>query len=103
MNNSEKYFFSDFTLNHYTGILNVVKLVSEPIFYSEITKDKSEILWRHDVDLSLERALDLAKIEAIEGIKATYFILLHSEFYSPFEKKSAQIIRQILELGHKIG
>ncbi len=103
MNNSEKYHFPDFTQSHYAELLKVVKLISEPIFYSEITKDENVILWRHDVDLSLDRALDLAKIESQEGIRATYFILLHSEFYSPFEKKAAQIIRQIIELGHKIG
>jgi len=58
---------------------------------------------RHDVDMSPERALALAKIEAEEGIRATYTILLTGEFYSPFEKQVRNQISQIAELGHDIG
>ena len=51
------------------------------------TKTKSpHILWRHDVDFSIHRASSLAKIENELGVKATYFLKLHSEFYNLFEK-----------------
>ncbi len=38
------------------------------------------MLWRHDVDHSLNRAYRLAEIEEEFGIKATYFIHIQSGF-----------------------
>ena len=55
------------------------------------------------MDFSMHRALKMAQIEAEEGIRATYFILLHSEFYNLFEKEVTQLLNRIIELGHDIG
>jgi hypothetical protein len=45
----------------------------------------------------------LAKIEAGEGIKTTYFFHFHSEFYNVLEKDVVKCIFQIIEYGHNIG
>lgn len=63
---------------------------------------KAAIL-RHDVDMSLEKAEEMAKIESERGIKATYYVLLCSDFYNIFSKKSLGYIQNILHLGHEIG
>ncbi len=49
---------------------------------------KRYLILRHDVDFSVDRALELAKIENNYGISSTYFFLLHSDFYNIFEKDS---------------
>jgi peptidoglycan/xylan/chitin deacetylase (PgdA/CDA1 family) len=58
---------------------------------------------RHDIDMSLEKAYRFALIENELGIKASYFIHLHSEYYHFFERDSAQIILKIKELGHNLA
>ena len=61
------------------------------------------VLWRHDIDFSVHRALALAEIEAEEGVHATYFVYLHSSFYNAFEAEIAVRVRAILEAGHELG
>lgn len=96
----------DFSLKHYFDVL--VSLKNEYIIgtlgeYKKLQKHKKFIILRHDVDFSLEYALELAKKEAENKIKSTYFILFNGEYYNPFDKKNSKIIREIINLGHEIG
>ena len=61
------------------------------------------ILLRHDVDLSLEAALLMAKLEKSLGIKATYFFLLYNNYYNPLSPNGRRIIKEIDSLGHEVG
>ena len=103
MNNSEKYHFSDFTLSHYKLILN--KLKENHIFssYDDFDVKSRFVLKRHDVDFCLNNALKMAKIEFSLGVKSTYFLMLHCEFYNLLEFKNIEIIKEIKKLGHDIG
>jgi len=97
------YNIEDFTEQHYEDILKSIKREGYiPIFYNEKYMSKS-VLLRHDIDFSPHRALALSKIEKKQGIKATYFLLLSSEFYNIFERKIKNIIASILNNGHEIG
>ena len=64
---------------------------------------KKSVLWRHDIDFSLGMAEKIARIESNEGVKSTYFILLHGEFYNLLEKESSEVLLRIIKLGHDIG
>ena len=102
--NSTKYNFKDFTLNHYKEILSSLKTSHEFIsFDAVINSSKNFVLNRHDVDYSVENALKIAQIENKFDAKSTYFIMLHSEFYSFLEKKNLVLIKEINRLGHDIG
>ena len=72
----------DFTLDHYRELLRLAKSKYDIASYDDPSFSNNSLLWRHDVDLSLERSLILAKIENEEGFKATYFVNPHSEFYN---------------------
>ena len=61
------------------------------------------VLWRHDLDFSVHRALALARIEAEEGTHSTHFVLLHSAFYNALEAEVAGRIREIVSLGHDLA
>ena len=65
-----KYNFSDFTESHYNLLLKTAK--KNYTFESFGTKSvKSHIILRHDVDLSVHRALALAKLEKKHNVKST--------------------------------
>lgn len=61
------------------------------------------VLWRHDIDVSPQRALALATIEAEEGVSASYFVLLRSAFYNALEADTVRCLRSIAALGHDVG
>ena len=62
-----------------------------------------DVLLRHDVDLSVDKALATARIEADRGIRATYCFLLGSALYNPFDRDRREKIRAIQALGHEIA
>jgi len=99
---SSKYYFSDFTLDNYKRILSIASRNYSFRFFNEEFIDKSIIL-RHDLEFSIPTALKMAQIEAEFGIKATYFVQLHSEFYNTLERASIISIKEISNLGHQIG
>lgn len=95
-----------FTLNHYKEHLQATAALY-PFVGFEIL-DQGELpnrfaILRHDIDMSPRQALALAEIEASLGIRATYTILLTGEFYSPFERKTRDMLRHIVDLGHDLG
>ena len=65
--------------------------------------DGPHVLWRHDVDYSMHRAVALARLEAEAGARATYFVTLHSDLYNVLEPAVHARAREIAALGHWIG
>jgi hypothetical protein len=102
MKNIEKYHFEDFTLCNYRKLLILASNKYTFHFFNEDYVKRSIIL-RHDLEFSVPIALEMAQIEADLGIKATYFIQLHSEFYNALEKATIKSILEIRKLGHQIG
>lgn len=62
-----------------------------------------DVLLRHDVDLSPERAVRMAEIEREFGMSATYFFLLGSPMYNPFHGPVREAIAEIESMGHDVG
>jgi hypothetical protein len=83
--------------------LHLAKSNYKFIGYREIGAVERFVLWRHDCDFSLNRSLRLAQAEHAESVKCTYFLNPHCEFYNLLERGQAQIVRNILALGHDIG
>ncbi|MBK9716739.1 MAG: hypothetical protein IPO85_04340 [Saprospiraceae bacterium] len=101
--NSKLYNFSDFTRKNYRELLRFAKKNHNFVSFTEFDPNSTDILWRHDVDFSMHAARKLAIIEESEGVKSTFFILLHSEFYNLFEIEIHNLVKDIISLGHDIG
>lgn len=91
----------NFSYDHYADTLREIKKTHT--FSDYETCSDNDVILRHDVDVSLHAALQIARIENELGIQSTYFILFHSELYNPFNTTSSEIIRKILRLGHRVG
>jgi len=99
-------FKCDFTLEHYFETLEHAQKefqIGPMKNFLKKQKNEKNIFLRHDVDFSLDYALELAQGEEKHGFCSTYFILLHSDFYNPYSVKGREIIRKIASLGHEIG
>jgi hypothetical protein len=94
--------FEEFTERGYRGLVTRARdrYAFVPFGFAG---DEPHVLWRHDLDYSVHRALRIAEIEAEEGVRATYNFLLHSELYNLLELEVMQRARRILDLGHWLG
>jgi len=75
--------------------------------YLELINEGKEkdvgFFFRHDVDISLKKAVEMAEFENKNGITSTYYILLSSPYYNALEAENLQRIRTLRELGMGIG
>jgi len=98
INNAENR--EDFTLTHYRELVKLAKrrflFASYDNFASCTSKQSKLIWWRHDVDSSINRAVQLARIERDEGAKATYFVMLCRKFYNIFEKSQISLLKDVM-------
>lgn len=97
------YKAEEFTLLAYEELLKLAKSRYAFRSYTDYSFHENFVLWRHDVDFSLEQALILAKIEHKHHVSSIYFLHFHNEFYNLFDHNSLSIVKKILELGHSIG
>ncbi len=99
---SSNWHFEDFTEASYRDIVAAAQ--ARYAFEPFGTKAGGpHVLWRHDVDYSVHRAAVLARLEASLGVRATYFLTLHSELYNVLEPAVHDRLREIAALGHWIG
>lgn len=61
------------------------------------------MIFRHDIDTDLGKAVRLAELEAELGISSTYFVLLTSDFYNVYSRRSYEALQKILRCGHELG
>lgn len=71
--------------------------------YTNYIDENKVVILRHDVDTSLNKALEMAKLENILGVSAYYFVLLSTDFYNINSEKSLKILKEIRKLGGRIG
>jgi len=94
----------DFTYDWYVQLINTLKdngyCFSNYLNYKRYNKT---VILRHDVDFSLEKAREIAKLEHENNVKSTFFVLLSTNFYNIFSKESNEIIKELMSLGHHIG
>lgn len=97
----------DFSVSHYVDVVNDYrkagyKLIQVKDLHNLNDHDKY-LLIRHDVDLSLKAAMELAAMEHVHGIPASYYILLYSPIYNPLAPDNIDHIKQIAKYQHEIG
>lgn len=64
--------------------------------------DKSVII-RHDIDMDITKAVEMAAIEKDMGVRSTYFVLVTSNFYNIFSKQNQDMLRRLDDMGHEVG
>ena len=93
-----------FTNKEIVEILNQLKH-NNYVFsnYTNYDKKKKNVILRHDVDISIEEAYKMAKLEYTLDVTSTYFILIRGDFYNPFNKRNVELIKEMKGMGHQIG
>jgi hypothetical protein len=92
-----------FDLTHYRELLNSAKAGGYRFATFEAEPEAGDILVRHDIDLSLEAALELGRLEHESGARATYFLMTESVFYNLDSGPGREALRELRSLGHAVG
>ena len=71
--------------------------------FSNYDAGSSHLILRHDIDMSISAACEVAALERDIGVTSTYFVLLRSELYSPFSESGRAELIKLVELGHEVG
>lgn len=73
--------------------------------YADAQMYPRSCILRHDIDLSIAKALQMAEYEASLNFKvrSTFFVLLRTDFYNPASRDSVKMLREIAAMGHEIG
>lgn len=93
----------DFSLEHYREILRAAGEGGYRFAFFGSPPSEGDLFLRHDVDLSLEAALEMAELEADEGVATTYLLMTRSVFYNLASHEGERAIARLRELGHQVG
>lgn len=94
----------DFTYNGYRSLVS--KLREKGYCFADYHNWRNyskAVIFRHDIDCSIEKAVEMAKLESGLGVKATYFVLITGDFYNVFSSPVIRQLRLIKGMGHDIG
>jgi hypothetical protein len=92
-----------FDLPHYAELLTAAVTGGYRFALFDHEPVEGDLFLRHDVDMSLDAALELAELEAARGIVATYFLMTRSDFYNLDGPAGARAVARLRELGHRVG
>ena len=92
-----------FVLEHYRDLLRAAREGGYRFAFFDRDPQEGDLLLRHDVDLSLDAALDMAELEAEEGAAATYFLMTESVFYNLASAEGRSALERLRRAGHRVG
>jgi hypothetical protein len=92
-----------FDLTHYGELLEAAKAGGYRTAFFDRPPQPGDLLLRHDVDLSLEAAVELAELESDAEAAATYFLMTRSVFYNLASHDGERALARLRELGHRVG
>jgi hypothetical protein len=92
-----------FELDHYREILEAAKAGGYRFMLFGEPPSRGDLFLRHDVDLSLDAALQMAQLEAELDVTATYLLMTESVFYNLASQEGTAAIARLRKLGHAVG
>ncbi len=64
---------------------------------------ENAVVLRHDIDLDIQPAFELAEIEMDYGIRSTFMVMITCCAYNPASPKNRKMLRDMSEWGFEIG
>jgi hypothetical protein len=92
-----------FELDHYRELLDAAKRGDYRFRFFDDQPEPGDLFLRHDVDLMLDAAVELAELEAELDVRATYFLMTESVFYNLASPEGRDALERLRELGHRVG
>jgi hypothetical protein len=71
--------------------------------FHSVSARSRDLVLRHDIDQSIPLARRMAELEAEQGWRSTWFVLVRTEMYNPWGRGATADLRAIAGAGHEIG
>lgn len=96
---------TNFSYQAYIDLIRTLQTIMPLKDFSEVQKDDAcFFVLRHDVEFSIEKAWNLAKLEHdVLGIQSSYMFQTRNDVYNPFSYRGKGLIQDIQSMGHRIG
>jgi ubiquinone/menaquinone biosynthesis C-methylase UbiE len=100
---------ADFTYTYYRRLLDIAKANFELHCFNEAHEamnrhaGKPVLLLRHDIDIDLNIALEMAVIEHEMNVRSTYMVMLNAPCYDINTEESKAILQQLMLMGHEVA
>lgn len=96
---------TDFTHQGYLGLL---KFIREELGYAigplrDYPAEGPFVILRHDIDFSVSKAAEMARLDSEAGVRSTFFVLLTAPYYNALSANNLSLLRSIAKMGHEIG
>lgn len=92
-----------FSYEDYKEIIRIIKSTGRYTDYKHAIERDKFVLMRHDVEYSVERAYDLAKVEESMDFTSTFFFQWTNNSYNLLSRRNLDMIRDMHERGQTIG
>jgi hypothetical protein len=93
-----------FTLEGYRELIQAFLAKGyETVGFDEVRRAARHLVLRHDVDMCLDRAVQLATVEAALGVTSSYFVLVRTEMYAVTSARSRRALQSLRQLGREVG
>ena len=93
----------EFSLGHYRELLAGARAGGYRFAGFDAPPQAGDLLLRHDIDLSLDAAVQMAEAEAEAGAWSTWFLMTRSVFYNLDSSEGERAVARLRELGGRIA
>ena len=94
---------SGFDMAEYERLLEAAQAGGYSFRFFDREPQPGDLFLRHDVDLSLEAAVAMARLEAEMEVRATYLLMTRSVFYNLASPAGERALTELRSLGHAVG
>lgn len=92
-----------FSFADYKEIIRIIQSTNRACDYKDALGKDEFIIMRHDVEYSVKRAYELAKVETSMDFHSTFFFQWTNNSYNLLSKRNQEMIRDMHERGQHIG
>ena len=92
-----------FDIREYELLLEAAEEGGYAFRFFDRPPEPGDLFLRHDVDLSLDAALAMARLEAEMDVRATYFLMTRSVFYNLASREGDAAVEELRSLGHAVA
>lgn len=92
-----------FSFDDYKEIIRIIKSTGTQADYEHALNKDKFIIMRHDVEYSVERAYELAKVEESMDFTSNFFFQWTNNSYNILSRRNMDMVKDMHERGHNIG
>ncbi len=94
----------DFTHESYLELLAFIQSLDYRVVpFRDLPASGPYVILRHDIDFSIDKAIEMAALDRQAAVHSTFFVLLTAPYYNALHERSLDGLQEIVAMGHEVG